>query len=324
MYGALHIHSYGAQVNALVTGGAGFIGSALTRRLVDDGWTVRVLDNFLTGREDSVHPKADLIRGDLRHLEDVNRACENVDVVFHQGALRSVPRSVDDPITSLQCNIEGTANVLMAAVNQRVRRVVYASSSSAYGEVAPPHREDLTPAPASPYAASKLGGEYYCRVWTKLHGLSTVSLRYFNVYGPGQRPDSKYAAVFPGFISALSQGRAPEIHWDGEQSRDFTYIDDVVEANLAAAAASKRADGEIFNVGGGRPKTINEVLRSIADAMGSWIDPVYTDKRRGDIRRTSADITRAAEVLGWKPQAGWEESVAATVSWFKSSATPAG
>ena len=304
-------------MNALVTGGAGFIGSALARRLMADGSDVLIFDNFLTGQLGTIPAEAELVRGDLRNLDDLLAACEGIDVVFHQGALRSVPRSVDDPITSLQINIEGTANVLIAAHQQGVRRVVYASSSSVYGEVPPPHREDLTPAPASPYAASKLGGEHYCRVWTQLHGLSTVSLRYFNVFGPGQRPDSKYAAVFPGLISALREGRAPEIHWDGEQSRDFTYIDDVVEANLAAAAAPPSADGGVFNIGGGRPKTINEVLRTISDALGIWIEPTYTEKRRGDIRHTSADITQAREVLGWKPQADWNDAVAATVRWFQ-------
>lgn len=307
-------------MNALVTGGAGFIGSALTRRLLSDAWTVRILDNFLTGLSDNVPPDAELVQGDLRNLDYVERACAGIDVVFHQGALRSVPRSVDDPVTSLQINIEGTANVLIAAVNQQVQRVVYASSSSVYGDAPPPHREELIPVPQSPYAASKLAGEYYCRVWTKLHGLPTVSLRYFNVFGPGQRPDSKYAAVFPGFISALVEGRAPEVHWDGEQSRDFTYIDDVVEANLAAAHAPPDADGDIFNIGGGRPKTINEVLRSISDAMERWIEPTHTEKRRGDIRHTAADITRAQEILGWKPQAEWEPAVAATVDWFLASA----
>jgi nucleoside-diphosphate-sugar epimerase len=198
-----------------------------------------------------------------------------------------------------------------------VRRVVYASSSSVYGDVAEGRqREDMTPSPLSPYAVSKLAAEQYCRVWTHLKGLSTVSLRYFNVFGPGQRPESKYAAVFPGFISALAESRAPEVHWDGEQSRDFSYIDDVVRANVAAAEAGPDADGAVINVAGGDPKSVNEVLDVVSEAIGRWIEPVRTPKRAGDVRRTHADISRARDVLGWTPQADWKESVAQTVAWF--------
>jgi nucleoside-diphosphate-sugar epimerase len=178
------------------------------------------------------------------------------------------------------------------------------------------NREDLPPDPLSPYAASKLAGELYCRVWTRLKGLSTVSLRYFNVFGPGQSLESKYAAVFPAFCSALVAGRSPEVHWDGEQARDFTYIDDVVRANLLAAGVDDRVDGAVLNIAGGRPKTVNEVLRSVSDALGTWIAPVQTPRRAGDVRRTNADISRAGELLGWRPEAEWDEAVRATVRWF--------
>ena len=302
---------------ALVTGGAGFIGSAIARALLDEGWAVRVFDNLLTGFEENVPPDADFVRGDLRESSDVSVACDGIDVVFHQAALRSVPRSVDEPVLSESCNIAGTLNLLTAAEQAGVRRVVYASSSSVYGDVAEERqREEMVPSPLSPYAVSKLAAEQYCRVWTHLKGLSTVSLRYFNVFGPGQRPESKYAAVFPGFISALAAARAPEVHWDGEQSRDFTYIDDVVAANLAAAAAGPEADGSVVNIAGGEPKTVNEVLRAVSDSIGRWIEPVRTPKRAGDIRRTHADISRARELLGWTPAADWRESVARTVGWF--------
>ena len=306
---------------ALVTGGAGFIGSAIARALVAKGREVRVLDNFLTGFEENVPAGATVIRGDLRDLDAVREAVRGVDVVFHHGAVRSVPRSIDEPVLVEQCNAAGTLHVLVAAEEARVRRVVYASSSSVYGDsLAPVNQEDLPTDPQSPYAVSKLAAEQYCRVWTRVKGLSTVSLRYFNVFGPGQHPESKYAAVFPAFIKALAEGTAPEVHWDGEQSRDFSYIDDVVRANLAAAGADGRADGAVLNVGGGWPKTVNEVLRAVSEAMGTWIDPVSTPKRAGDVRHTRADISRAREVLGWEPRADWTEAVAATVRWFQEAA----
>jgi nucleoside-diphosphate-sugar epimerase len=305
-------------MKALVTGGAGFIGSAIARALVGRGWTVRILDNFFTGFEQNVAAEAEVVRGDLRDLNTVRGACRGAHVIFHQGAVRSVARSVDDPLLAQSCNVEGTVNVLMAAEEAGVQRVVYASSSSVYGDADNQvNSEQLPPNPLSPYAASKLAGEYYCRVWTSLKGLSTVSLRYFNVYGPGQHPESKYAAVFPAFISALASKLPPQIHWDGEQSRDFTYIDDVVRANLLAAEADDRVDGAVINIGGGRPKTVNEVLESVSEAVGHWIEPVFQAKRLGDVRRTRADITKARELLGWIPSSDWKQSVEATVHWFK-------
>ncbi|MDP9341275.1 MAG: NAD-dependent epimerase/dehydratase family protein [Actinomycetota bacterium] len=305
---------------ALVTGGAGFIGSAIARTLVAEGREVRVFDNFLTGFEENVPAGATMVLGDLRDLDALRAACRGVDVVFHQGAVRSVPRSIDEPVLVEQCNAAGTLHVLVAAEEAGVRRVVYASSSSVYGDsTAPVNQEDMPTDPRSPYAVSKLAGEQYCRVWTRVKGLSTVSLRYFNVFGPGQHPESKYAAVFPAFIKALADGTAPEVHWDGEQSRDFSYIDDVVRANLAAAAADGRADGAVMNVGGGRPKTVNEVLRAVSDAMDTWIEPVTTPMRAGDVRHTRADISRARELLDWEPRADWKDAVEATVRWFRES-----
>ncbi|MGH2728550.1 MAG: SDR family oxidoreductase [Actinomycetota bacterium] len=304
-------------MNALVTGGAGFIGSAIARALLERGWTVRVFDNLLTGFEENIPDGAAFVQGDLRDLDAVREACAGAEVVFHQAALRSVPRSVDDPLLSESCNVAGTVNLLVGAEQAGVRRVVYASSSSVYGDVAEGRQqEDMTPSPLSPYAVSKLAAEQYCRVWTHLKGLSTVSLRYFNVFGPGQRPESRYAAVFPAFIAALVADRAPEVHWDGEQSRDFSYIDDVVRANIAAATAGPEADGAVINVAGGEPKTVNEVLKAVSDSVGRWIEPERTPKRAGDIRRTHADISRAKRLIGWEPGAAWEPSVAATVAWF--------
>jgi nucleoside-diphosphate-sugar epimerase len=304
-------------MRALVTGGAGFIGAAIGRELLRRGYDVRVLDNFLSGSPDAVPQGAELLEGDLRNLDDVRKAVDGMEVVFHQGAVRSVPRSVDEPVLVEETNVLGTLHVVMAAEDAGVRRVVYASSSSVYGDVSEGiNREDLPPDPLSPYAASKLAGELYCRVWTRLKGLSTVSLRYFNVFGPGQSMESRYAAVFPAFCSALVAGRPPEVHWDGEQARDFTYIDDVVTANLLAAEADDRVDGAVVNIAGGRPTTVNEVLRSVSDALGTWVEPVRTPRRAGDVRRTHADVTRASQLLGWVPQADWDDAVRATTRWF--------
>ncbi|HEX2235966.1 MAG TPA: NAD-dependent epimerase/dehydratase family protein [Actinomycetota bacterium] len=304
-------------MKALVTGGAGFIGSAIARGLVERGDDVRVLDNFLTGFEENVPEGAELIRGDLRNEDDVARAVKGVEVVFHEGAVRSVPRSVDQPMLTLDCNIAGTMQLLLGSSAAGVRRVVYASSSSVYGDTEGAlNTESMPTNPMSPYAVSKLAGENYCRIWTPLKGLSTVSLRYFNVFGPGQHPESKYAAVFPAFIKALSSDRPPELHWDGEQSRDFSYIDDVVRANLLAAEADERVDGAVMNIGGGGAKSVNHVLRSVSDVMGKWIDPVMKPRRAGDVRHTRADISRAGELLGWRPEADWDLAVKETVSWF--------
>lgn len=302
---------------SLVTGGGGFIGSNIAQRLLERGDDVIVFDNFITGDEDAVPPGTKLIRGDLRNQDDINHACEGVEVVYHEAALRSVPRSVDQPALAHECNVTGTLNLLIAAERSGVRRVVYASSSSTYGDIGDAINVETLPAnPQSPYAASKLAAEQYCRVWSKLGKISTVSLRYFNVFGPGQNPDSKYSAVFPAFISALLEGKPPEVHSDGEQSRDFTFIDDVVSANLLAAEAAD-ADGAVINIASGRPKTVNEVLKAVSEQLGIWIEPTHVPPRPGDIRATRADIARARELTGWEPKVPWSEAVKATVSSFR-------
>lgn len=300
-----------------MTGGAGFIGSALARRLVEAGDDVRVLDNLSTGHRANVPPGCELLEVDVRDADALADACRDVEVVFHQAAIGSVPRSIDDPLGSHDSNATGTLNLLVAATGAGVRRFVYASSSSAYGDTGGSiNVETLPPNPMSPYAVTKLAGEHYCRAWTRVKGLSTVSLRYFNVFGPGQDPTSRYAALFPRFIAALSEGKAPEVHGDGEQSRDFTFVEDVVRANLLAASAGEEASGQVCNIGGGRPRTVNEVLAAVSGVLGRWIDPVHTPPRPGDVRRSHADISRARELLGWVPAAGWDEAVRATVGSF--------
>ena len=306
-------------MRVLVTGGAGFIGSALTKELCERGHDVVVLDSFITGHRERIPDDVELHVADIRDQEGVSKACVGAEVVFHIAALRSVARSVDDPLLSTDCNVLGTINVLDAATRADVRRVVYASSSSVYGDSdAAIQREENLPRPISPYAVGKLAGEQYCAVWSRMYGMSTVSLRYFNVFGPGQSPESKYSCVIPAFLAALAAGRPPQIEWDGEQTRDFTYVDDVVRATLRAANADPRMDGTVINVGSGDPKSINEVLRTVSDAAGTWIEPRRTERRTGDVRNTHADIGRARELLDWRPEVPWTEAVNRTVDWFRS------
>lgn len=305
-------------MKALVTGGAGFIGSALARRLVAEGHEVVVLDDLSTGLESSVPPEAGFLRGDVRDLDTCRRAAGGCEVVFHQAALPSVPRSIEDPLTTNAVNVLGTLNMLKVSSEAGCRRFVYASSSSVYGE--PPEAlrvESQRPAPLSPYAVSKLAGESYAVAFTASLGLPTVSLRYFNVFGPGQDARSKYAAVFPRFISALLKGEPPEIYGDGEQTRDFTFIDDVVVANLLAATAGPDIEGEVFNVGSGTPRSINQTLKSVAESVGAWVDPLHVPSRPGDIRHSLAALSKAQKLLNYEPQSDWNQSVTATVDWFK-------
>jgi UDP-glucose 4-epimerase len=305
-------------VKALVTGGAGFIGSAIAAALVERGDEVVVMDNLSNGRIEAVPAGVEMIEGDLRDPARVAEACDGAEVVFHEAAIRSVPRSVEEPLLTNDNNVTGTLNLLAAAAQAGVRRVLYASSSSVYGDVEDPVKEEgLRPQPRSPYAVSKLAGEHYAVVWAHLHLVETVSLRYFNVFGPGQHADSKYAAVFPAFIDALSRDVAPEVHWDGEQSRDFTYIDDVVEANLLAATADG-VNGAVLNIAGGTSRTVNEVLRAVSDAVGVWVEPRSAPKRAGDVRSSKAEISAARELLGWVPHDAWDDQVKATVAWFTS------
>jgi UDP-glucose 4-epimerase len=308
----------------LVTGGAGFIGSHLVDALLARGDRVRVLDDLSTGQ--NLNPAAELVNGDVADPEVVARAVADVEVVFHHAAHRAVLRSVEHPLATDRANTFGTLNVLKAGVDAGVRRVVYASSSSVYGGADRlPTPPDAPLVPRSPYAVSKVAGELYSRVFSELYGIETVSLRYFNVYGPRQRPDSRYAAVIPLFIRALLDDDPPEVHGDGTQSRDFTYIDDVVAANLAAAEApGERCSGRAFNVAGGRPSSILDLLRMLKGITGHSVEPRFTEPRAGDVRHTWADIGSAREGLGYGPTVGMEEGLARTVAWFHHRLAPAG
>jgi nucleoside-diphosphate-sugar epimerase len=304
----------------LVTGGAGFIGSHIADRLLGLGHAVRIIDDFSTGRRENVadlEGRVDLVEDDIRDLDAVRRAAEGVDVVFHEAALASVPRSVDDPATSNDVNVRGTLNVLVASRDAGVRKVIYASSSSIYGESPElPKREDLPAAPESPYAVSKLAAEYYCGVFSRLYGLNCVALRYFNVFGPRQDPDSQYAAVVPIFVTALLEGRSPVIYGDGEQSRDFTYVDNVVDANMLAAEV-EGCSGEVMNAACGSTVTVNELYRRLSKLAGASVDPVYADPRPGDVRHSFADIAKVRNLLGFDPSIDLEEGLVRTLDWFR-------
>jgi UDP-glucose 4-epimerase len=299
-----------------VTGGAGFIGSHLVDALLAAGWSVRVLDDFSTGREQNLaaaRGRIELQRADLAEPAAVARAVAGVDVVFHQGAVPSVPRSVAEPVATNRANVAGTLEVLEAARQAGVRRVVYAASSSAYGDTEVlPKVESMPPQVLSPYALQKYAGEVYCRLYHELYGLETVALRYFNVFGPRQDPNSTYAAVVPRFALSCLRNEPPTIHGDGEQSRDFTYVADAVRANLAAADAPK-APGHVINVAGGRRTSLNELLAHLQRIVGSRVVPVHGPPRRGDVRHSLADIGRARELLGWEPSVPLEEGLRRTV-----------
>jgi nucleoside-diphosphate-sugar epimerase len=303
----------------LVTGGAGFIGSHLVEELVRRGRSVRVLDNLSTGHRENLAAVADrieFVEGDILDPVAVRDAMRGVRRVFHQAALRSVPRSVDDPQSSNRVNVEGTLNILVAARDAGVDRVVYASSSSVYGRTdVLPLVETMAPQPVSPYAVSKLAGEYYCQVFTRVYGLATVGLRYFNVFGPRQDPASQYAAVVPRFIAAAFRGESLEVHGDGLQSRDFTYVGNVVAANCLAAE-SPRAAGEAFNVACGSQHTLMDIverLRDLASADGAPLRWHHTPDRPGDVRHTCADIGKAWRLLGYEVLTGFEEGLTRTI-----------
>ena len=303
----------------LVTGGCGFVGSHLVEALVEKGDRVRVFDNCSTGKTENVaHLKnqIELIDGDLRELDAVQQAVANVDYVFHQGARPSVARSVADPILSNNVNINGTLNLLVAARDAGVKRVVYAASSSAYGNTPTlPRSETLSPQPASPYAITKYVGECYCRVFTQVFGLETVALRYFNIFGPRQNPTSQYSAVIPKFIHTYLHGNSPTIEGDGEQSRDFTYIANAVHANLLACHAEGIA-GEMFNIGCGQQTSINTLAGLIGEMMETDAKPVYTASRPGDVRHSCADIGKAQQLLGYEPKVELKAGLRRTIDWF--------
>jgi UDP-glucose 4-epimerase len=304
----------------LVTGGAGFIGSNLAHTLVARGDQVRVLDNFSTGREvnlSGIEAKIDLRRGDIRDAAAVKSAMEGIDYVLHQAALPSVQRSIEDPIESNAVNINGTLNILDAARKAKVKRVVFAASSSAYGETPTlPKVETMPPDPLSPYAVTKLAGEAYCKVFHHAYGLPTVALRYFNVFGPRQDPKSHYAAVIPRFITSALTGEPPTIFGDGLQSRDFCFIDNCVEANLAACVADGAA-GKMFNVACGERTTLLDVITLLGKLSGKTVTPRHEPERKGDIKHSLADITRAKTILGYTGKVAFADGLARTFAWFK-------
>ena len=307
----------------LVTGGAGFIGSHLVERLLGGGHRVRLLDNFSSGSLTNLAFAApfgdalEIVRGDVRDLAVVQAATTGVEVIFHQAALRSVPRSVEDPLGTNADNVNGTLHVLEAARRAGARRVVYASSSSVYGDRPElPKREDQLLAPISPYAVSKAAGEQYASVWSRLYGVETVGLRYFNVFGPRQDPASEYAAVIPRFILWGFRGEPLEIHGSGEQSRDFTYIDNVVEANMLAAVANG-ASGGAFNIACGDRISLLDIVGRLEGLLGRSLARRHTPARAGDIPHSLADIERATRVLGYTPKVDFEEGLARTVEYFR-------
>lgn len=306
-------------MKALVTGGAGFIGSHLVERLLDEGLEVRVLDNFSTGRRENleaVTSHIELVEGDICDYQLMCETMQGVEVAFHQAALCSVERSVEDPQITNSINIGGTLNVLLAARDERVKCVVYASSSSVYGDTpALPKQEAQTPVPASPYAVTKLTGELYCHTFYQLFGLQTFSLRYFNVFGPRQVQDSPYAAVIPRFISALLQGESPVIYGDGKQSRDFSYVGDVVEANLLVMKA-KAGFGEAFNIACEQRTTVKQLADYLRALLKTKIRPVHQQPRPGDVRHSMADIAKARELLEYQPRTGLLTGLARTVEWY--------
>ncbi len=315
----------------LVTGGGGFIGSNMTEELMREGNSVRVLDNFFTGKRHNLafasSGQIEVIEGDIRHLETCRKAVAGMDYVIHLAALGSVPRSVADPLLSNEINITGTLNMLLAARDAGIKRFIYASSSSVYGDQPsdrmadekgspPPKAETMTPNPLSPYAVSKLVGEAYCRIFYHLYGLETLSLRYFNVFGPRQDPESEYAAVIPKFIKSLFNNERPVIYGDGKQSRDFTYVKDVVRANILACSAPADAAGMVFNLACGRRFTLLQLLEALRDILGKTIEPVFAEARKGDVRHSMADITLARKFLGFEPEVSFRKGLEETVSWF--------
>ncbi len=304
----------------LVTGGAGFIGSNICKELISQGCFVRVVDNLLTGKKSnlaSIIDKIDFIQADMGDAEVAQSATKDIDVVLHQGALPSVPRSVDDPAATHRHCVDATFALLLAARDAGVKRFVYAASSSAYGDTPTlPKVETMTPMPLSPYAAAKLVGEYYCSVFYKVFGLETISLRYFNVFGPQQDPASQYAAAIPAFVTAILKNEPPTIYGDGEQSRDFTYVDNVVEANLLAARA-KQTKGEVINVACGEAVTVNAIIDIINELLSKNIKPTYTDPRPGDVKHSLADITLAQKLISYKTKVPFKQGLKLAINWYR-------
>lgn len=306
----------------LITGGAGFIGSHLVERLVRDGAEVTALDDLSTGRREhlrAVRDRIRFIRGNAARLEACRRAMQGVDYVLHQAAVTSVPKSTRNPVTAHQVNVTGTLNILLAAQEAKVRRVVFAGSTAAYGDAPElPNHEGLLPRPLSAYAASKLAGEAYCQAFWRTHGLETVVLRYFNIFGPRQNLDSQYGAVVPLFIAAALRGEAPVIFGDGGQTRDFTFVTNVVEANLRAChGPADKVAGGVFNIGCGAATSIRELWRQIAAIVGVDMEPLYGAARAGDVRHSVASIERARELLGYNPAVSLTEGLATTIDYYR-------
>lgn len=311
----------------LVTGGSGFIGGHIVRRLLREGRSVRVLDDFSTGRRENiadVESQIELVVGDICDHATAERCADGAEIIFHLAAIPSVPRSVDHPRESHEANINGTFNVLMAARKCGARRIVYSASSAAYGDTPTlPKIESMAPAPLSPYAVGKLTGEYYCRCFAGVYDMETVSLRYFNVFGPRQDPKSSYAAAIPAFVTRMLNGEPPIIFGDGEQSRDFCYIDNVVEANLLAAGVLsadtqvEKPAGEVVNIACGERTTLNEIIAIINENLGSNFAPDYRDRRPGDVMHSLADVSKARRVIGYEPKVLFAEGLQRTIGWYK-------
>ena len=315
----------------LVTGGAGFIGSNLVKALLEQGDQVRVLDNLSTGKRENLNfiaqaatSRFELMEEDICDIEICRKACTDVEYVLHHAALGSVFRSIDNPIETQEVNVTGTLNLLVASREAKIRRFVYASSSSVYGDVSSspgeiiPKQEGMTPRPKSPYAVSKLASEYYAQVFYHLYGLETVILRYFNVFGERQDPNSIYSAVIPKFIQSLLNRKPPTIYGDGEQSRDFTYVGNVIQANLKACKASSVVAGEVINIACSERVSINQLYQKLAHTTGQNYPPLYAQSRPGEVRHSLADITKAKKLLGYTPEVDWENGLVKTINWFTS------
>src|SRR3989442_3274837 len=305
----------------LVTGGAGFIGSHLVTQLIHRGHTVRVVDNLITGKRRNLDhvPGVEFLEGDLADISVATRAVEGMDYVLHQAAIPSVPRSVKDPISSNRANIDASVNVLVAARDAGVKRLVYAGSSAAYGDTPTlPKREDMPTSPLSPYALQKLVSEQYGQLFTQLYGFETVTIRYFNVFGPRQDPGSPYSGVISLFSTALLEGRQPMLYGDGAQTRNFTYVANVVDGVLRACHAHG-ASGEVINVATGGRISLNQLFRTVRDLVGAKIEPIYRDPRAGDVRDSQADISKARRLLGYEPVVTFEEGLEKTVEWHRTS-----
>jgi nucleoside-diphosphate-sugar epimerase len=303
----------------LVTGGAGFIGSHLSEELVRRGHRVRVADSLITGKRSNLDhiPGVEFVEGDLADLDFATRVAEGCEYVLHQAAIPSVPRSVKDPITSNRANVDATLNMLVAARDAGVKRLVFAGSSSAYGDTPTlPKHEGMTTHPLSPYALQKVVGEQYLQMFTRLYGLETVSIRYFNVFGPRQDPSSPYSGVISVFATALLENRPPKIYGDGEQTRDFTYVANVVDGVLRACDAPQ-ASGEVINVATGGRISLNTLFSGMRDVVGGTLEPIYAEPRKGDVRDSQADIRKAKALLGYEPVVSFDDGIARTIAWYR-------